>query len=77
MLWADDRVMVLRALPGAHLHEERDRGLTVPFTVNLGLLLSREIRMHRALEPGPVRHQRLATLDRHAAARRERLRAAT
>ncbi|WP_433382149.1 hypothetical protein [Dactylosporangium sp. CA-152071] len=69
--------MVLRALPGARLHEVRDRGLTVPFTVNLGLLLSRAIRMHRALEPGPVRHQRLATLDRHTAAWRERLRAAT
>ncbi|MEU0557761.1 hypothetical protein [Dactylosporangium sp. NPDC006015] len=45
MLWADDRVMVLRALPGAHLHEEchLDRDLDAA-TVRAALTTLRRVQ---------------------------------
>lgn len=49
------------------------RGITVPFTINLAMVLTREIRTHRELPDGPLRDQRLALIEHLWAHARERI----
>ncbi|MEV0131427.1 phosphotransferase [Dactylosporangium sp. NPDC050688] len=52
-------------------------GITDAYLVNLGIVLCREIRIHRTLPSGPVREQRLAALDHLCRQWRHRLQSQT
>ncbi|MEU7876442.1 hypothetical protein [Dactylosporangium sp. NPDC049140] len=49
----------------------------MPFTINLAIVLSREIRIHHDLPSGHVREQNLTDLDRIRRSWRQRLDALT
>jgi Phosphotransferase enzyme family len=53
-----------------------DAGTEEPFAVNLALVLTRELRIHRELPDSPMRTRRLELLDAAWARARERLHAA-
>lgn len=49
------------------------RGIEVPFTINLAMVLTREIRTHRELPDGRLRARRLALIEHLWAHARERI----
>lgn len=54
-------------------HTVTARCIAVPFTINLAMVLTREIRTHRELPDGPLRDQRLALIENLWAHARERI----
>lgn len=54
-------------------HIVADQNLAVPFAINLAIVLTREIRIHRQLPEGPLRETRLALIDTLWSHARDRL----